>query len=63
MATRRSKEPPGDGTSGGKRPPKGRPGPDEPRHEEPVNLSELAQARYLNYALSVITGAGVARRA
>jgi DNA gyrase subunit A len=55
LATRRSKEPPGDGTSGGKRPPKGRPGPEEPRHEEPANLSELAQARYLNYALSVIT--------
>ena len=54
MATRRRNERDGEG---GKRPPKGRnaTGPEEPRYEEPANLVELAQARYLNYALSVIT--------
>ncbi|MDQ2647862.1 MAG: DNA topoisomerase 4 subunit A, partial [Myxococcota bacterium] len=43
---------------GGKRPPKGRPGGpgnEPPPADEPANLVELAQTRYLNYALSVIT--------
>ena len=46
---------------GGKRPPKGRQGGsgsggnEQRPPDEPANLVELAQSRYLNYALSVIT--------
>jgi DNA gyrase subunit A len=56
LATRRRQEGSGDG--GARKPPKrsaGTSGPAEPPREETANLSELAQARYLNYALSVIT--------
>jgi DNA gyrase subunit A len=56
------RRPPSDSGSAGESPPKGKgprrggkAAPPDPPAEEPILLHEITQARYLNYALSVIT--------